>query len=103
MMVRTDNKRGLKYLAETHNKDIDPNLQDDDGFTALHYAVKNNMLECVKILRKYFGKRLILDMRDNKHYMPSDYAEFEEIEHAIKEDTEFNSYSLNSSSNKLLV
>ena len=45
---------------------IDPNLQDVNGNTALHYAVKYNHVRIIKKLLQYGAKRNIVDKIHNK-------------------------------------
>ncbi len=62
----------LHYLLE---KEYDPNkFLPENGLTALHYAVKNNTVECLEVLLNNTKNRVNLDSRDNRGKTPMHYA-----------------------------
>jgi ankyrin repeat protein len=62
---------GLKEMLRTG---IDPNAQDDNGWTALHFAAQAGSVECVRALLAA-GARV--DLRDNHGNTPLFRAVFE--------------------------
>lgn len=65
---QTNNVEIINLIISTH-KDININLQDKYGYTALHYAYFNkNNVEIIKLLLKY--KDININLQNNKgiHY-----------------------------------
>lgn len=59
----------LQILKKLLHKNIDPNVKDIDGITALEIAIQNNSIEAVKLLLKYGANvniyRTIIKKYDN--------------------------------------
>ena len=61
-------------FLQWYGSKIYPNIQDQDGKPALHYAVENDRSDIVGSLKKKFEARLRTDIRDRSARTPIDYT-----------------------------
>ena len=77
-LVRNEKLGIIDQFIQTFHFQLDPNIADEDGRTALHFAVMKQSVIMVQKLKSYFGEKIKIDIVDKYGKMPVDYAEDEQ-------------------------
>lgn len=73
----------LDQFCVEFQQQLNPNFQDADGATALHYAVNSQRIDTIQRLKSYFGLNLNLNIKDNLGNKPQDYTQDQKVKEEL--------------------